>query len=127
MKSGDSFIMDMFDNIIKKLTDAADYTLKEAGKLTDTAKIKFAIATKEAAIEEEYQTIGKYSYADYTDPTSDNKDAIHAACEEIDKLIKEVNVLKSELAVHKKFKNCTECGTKIDKDMAYCYKCGHQQ
>jgi hypothetical protein len=119
--------MDLFENIVKKLTDAADYTLKEAGKLTDTAKTKISIASKEAAIEDELLKIGRYCYDEHADAAINNSDVIQMACSEIDKLTGELKNLNDELAVLKKFKICNECGTKIDRDMSYCHKCGHQQ
>jgi len=119
--------MDLFDNIAKKMTEAADYTLKEAGKLTETAKAKFAIASKEAAIEDELLKIGKYCYDEHTNSALNNSEAIQTACGEIDKMVKELKDLHAELAVLKKYKVCKECGAKIDKDMSYCYKCGNQQ
>ena len=119
--------MDLFDNIVKKLTDAADYTLKEAGKLTDTAKTKISIANREAAIEEEILKIGRYCYDEHADSAINNSDVIQVACSEIDRLNGELDILKAELAVLKKFKICPECGTKIDREMSYCHKCGHQQ
>jgi hypothetical protein len=119
--------MDLFDNFAKKVTEAADYTLKEAGKLTETAKAKLAIASKQASIEEELLKIGKYCYDEHADSTLNNSDAIQAACGEIDKLTKELKELHTGLAVLKKYKICPECGAKIDRVMSYCYKCGHQQ
>lgn len=119
--------MDIFENIAKKITEAADYTLKEAGKLTDTAKIKFSIASREAAIEDELMKIGKYCYDEHANAELNNAEPIQAACAEIDRLTKEIHNLNGELAVLKKFKVCSECGTKIDREMSYCYKCGHQQ
>jgi hypothetical protein len=119
--------MDLFDNIAKKITETADYTIKEAGKLTETAKSKLAIAAKESAIEDELLKIGKYCYDEHADSTLNNSEAIQAACGEIDKLMKDLKDLHSGLAVLKKYKSCPGCGSKIDRDMSYCYKCGHQQ
>jgi len=119
--------MDIFDNIAKKLTDAADYTIKEAEKFTGTAKIKFAIMNKESSIDDLYLKIGQYYYDQIIDSSIDNSIPIQAACDEISQLQNELKALNDELASLKNYKICVECGTKIDREMAYCYKCGKQQ
>ena len=119
--------MDIFENIAKKLTDAADFTIKEAEKFTGSAKIKFAIMNKESAIEELYLKIGQYCYDQNLDSSIDNSIPVKAACEEITVLKNELKNLCEELASLKNYKICSECGTKIDREMAYCYKCGHEQ
>lgn len=119
--------MDLWDDIVKKISDAADYTLKEAGKITDTAKIKLSIASKESTIDDIFLKIGKLHYEEHIDNSVDNGENIKAAFLEIEKLRSELKVLKSQLVITKKYKTCPECGAKIDREMSYCFKCGHEQ
>ena len=119
--------MDVLDNIAKKLSEAADYTMKEAEKLTGAAKIKFAIFTKQSQIDDIIFKIGQYCYEENSDPEINNSEPIKAACDEINVLKKELDNLNEEMAVFKKYKVCSKCGTKIDREAFYCFKCGEQQ
>jgi ribosomal protein L40E len=119
--------MEIFDNIAKKLTDAADFTIKEAEKLTGAAKAKFDILNKQNAIDDILIKIGTYVYDEYTDGALNNSEPIKAACVELKELYDQLNVLKEDLASKKNYKICEGCGAKIDRDMQYCHKCGKQQ
>lgn len=118
--------MDFWDNFSKKLTAAADYTAKEAEKLTGAAKLKFAILQAQNKYDDALQNIGQLRYDEYKLGV-DNNELIAAACAEVDGLAAQLEKMNIEMADIKNCRLCDACGAKVEKDMIFCPKCGTKQ
>lgn len=118
--------MDFWNDFTRKLTDAADFTVKEAEKLTGSAKIKFDIAVLEKHVEDIYTDIGKLRYDEIKNST-DNSEKILADASEIDTITERLEAMKVEYASLRNYKLCPGCGAKIDRDVMFCPKCGKPQ
>ncbi len=118
--------MDFWSDLSKKISSAADTTVKGAEKLTDIAKIKYSIATLRDKLEDVYIEIGSLHY-DEIRKGCDNSIEISEKCMEADGINSEIAEQTKKLAALKKYKNCESCGAKIEKDLAYCPECGTKQ
>lgn len=96
--------MDFLDELTHNLSKAAEYTVKKAGELTDTAKLKLKQNRAVNDIEDIYQEIGKLIYTQYKEHT-DETQTIAAKCFEIDKKKDEIQQILAEL---EKLKNAAK-------------------
>jgi hypothetical protein len=118
--------MDFWDDVYKKVSDAANYTAKETGKLTETAKLRFNLMREKSRLEEAYKAIGEICYKQFKSGESDEHvlakayDKVEASIVEIERINTQINDLKNT-------KECVSCEYKLDKEMVFCPKCGAKQ
>ena len=120
--------MDMWDNITEKVGKAAKTVGKEAVKLADAAKTKYNIAVREGKLEKLFESIGALHYDQLTSE-NDNSEKIANLVEEVDAIILELALLRSERAPEPEAKEpqavkCAGCGTELHDGAAFCHKCG---
>ncbi len=118
--------MEIWDDIVKKLTNAADYTIKEAEKLTSTAKLKFSIIDEENRLQSLYAMVGKRYY----DSLKDSEEILEeykAAFAEIKAKYEALEKMYEEQAASKNCNICPGCKSKVANDAAYCSVCGLKQ
>jgi len=119
--------MEILDDVIKKLSDAADYTIKGAEKLTDAAKQKLAIADEESKLRKLYAVLGKRYFdeqiADGCVPAehAETFGEIKAKKQKIAELKAEQQAAKEGCII------CPHCKSKVAKDDSYCKVCGLKQ
>jgi len=118
--------MEIWDDLIKQLTYAADQTIKEAEKLTSSAKLKFSISEEEHKLRSLYVAVGKYYYEKMKD-SEEIPENIKATFEEIDIKLANIEKLNEEQAIVKNCRICPGCKAKVAKDAPYCQNCGLKQ
>ena len=92
--------MDFFEELGVKFVKGAKYAGKKAGELTNTAKIRFALANLQADLDELYEKLGKLRYESICQGEDSDKEAI--LVEKIDSVKDNMEILKAELAASKK-------------------------
>ncbi len=118
--------MSIWDDITKRMSDAASFTKKKTGELTGIAKVKYSIHSEESKLSECYEEIGKLYYA-YQRENIDYVAEIAALIAEADVIKITISELKAELAKLQNATICPSCGAKLDNAMIFCPTCGTKQ
>ena len=115
-----------WEEISKKLSGAADYTVRETEKLTGMAKLKYKAANEKNRLSTLYRSLGSLVYARTRGEAVENgaEDALIA---QITEALAALAKLEAEMSVLRSWKLCVGCGTKIGAEMAFCPKCGTRQ
>lgn len=115
--------MKIISNISKKAADAANYTVKSAEKLTNTAKIQYKLHQAETKLECTYEGIGRLYYSAVMEG-DDTSAAISDLIVDVTELNLEIKGYRAQIADIKKQKVCPACGEMISGDSFYCKHCG---
>ena len=117
----------MENGILDKLQDVMIVAGREvestAKKLTEKAKLKYEIHTREGYLNELYIELGKKYYTEHKDDAEEDSEAGESFTE-IDNLLDELRDLRAELEELKGVRHCERCGAQVPKDADYCNKCG---
>lgn len=115
----------IFDDAVNTTKNVASAINKKAGEIVDEVKINLKISDVQGEIEKRYKDIGRIIY--------ENKKSGEDSALNVDEIVKELDVLFSKYADHKKTlaelkkKNiCFKCDTANPEDNNYCAKCGER-
>jgi rubrerythrin len=115
--------MAFFDNLSKKVGEAAKTAAKKSGELVETTKVNMAISSEEDKIKDIYTEMGKYTYSKYKG--GENVDAaMLQSCQQIDGIEENIVSLKEKLMQIKNSKLCPNCGQQVELSTVFCPKCG---
>ena len=115
--------MRFWDDVSKTATDAANYTVKKAGEITNAAKIKYRLHMAETKLAVTYEGIGRLYYSAVMDG-DDTTEAISDLMADITEINAEIAECKAQLADFKNKRVCPACGAEIANDSTFCSKCG---
>jgi hypothetical protein len=118
--------MAFFENLSKKVGEAAQTAAKKSGDLIEISKLSMSINSEEDKIQKAYEQIGKAVYEKFTAKQEVPSDFI-ASCEIIVAIEKTIIEIREKIAVVKNVKACTNCAAEIERDVAFCAKCGAKQ
>ncbi len=115
--------MAFFDNMGKKLGEAAQAAAKKSGELVEVTKLNVNINSEEDKIQKLYTQIGKKVFEKYSEAGTADADFIED-CEAIK--VHELNVknLREKILEVKNMKQCTGCGAELERNQIFCSKCG---
>ena len=65
--------MDFWDDVYKKVSNAANYTAKETGRLSELAKVKYNLMKEKAKLEDAYKEMGELYYNQMKNSEYDDK------------------------------------------------------
>ncbi len=117
--------MDLWNEISKTLYSAADYTVKEAEKLTGIAKLKYKRNALKAKLDLYYKSIGELKYAERNG--QEVADEMYSGLfEQVDAVLAEQKELESRLADLRDCVSCPQCGYKVQRGLSFCPKCGEK-
>ena len=109
--------MEIFEKIGEVASQTYKYTTEKADKIAKETKIKMKMNENKSKIEDLYNEIGEAVYRRHIATTKENFDEeIQNACEEIDKISKEIEQQNNELLNLKDRKQCPNCHEKIEKE-----------
>lgn len=114
---------DVFDNIISKANDFADFTGQKVGEMIDVSKIKISISNLKNSISKDYEEIGKYYY-DQKINGNDNSALIDTLIEDINEKNEKLSELNEEYEQIKNIVICPNCNAKNESENSFCKKCG---
>ena len=115
--------MNIFNNLKRGATDAANKAAKKTGEITNIAKLTMNIKNAETKLGDVYEEIGRLFYtAERTgeDCTSE----IAANIMKADKIKADIANYKAEIAVLRNVIVCENCGNEVNADYAFCNFCG---
>ncbi len=118
--------MDFWDDLSKKLSDAADYTVRETGKLTEIAKLKYRLSVLRGKENDLLRELGKIKYGECGGKETDAS-ACGSIVEQIRELRTEAEDISNRLAVLRNYKFCIACHEKMAASMTFCPYCGTKQ
>lgn len=120
--------MEIFEKISEVASQTYKFTTEKADKIARETKLRMKINENKAKIEELYNEIGEMVYRRHISQSKEEFDeGINNACEQIDKISKEIEKQNHELLSLKDRKQCSNCYEKIEKQAKYCPNCGFQQ
>ncbi len=120
--------MEIFDKIGEVASQTYKYTTEKADKIARETKLRMKMNENKAKIENLYNEIGEAVYRKHIARAKENFDEeIKNACEEIDRISKEIEQQNNELLNIKDRKQCPNCHEKIEKEAKYCPNCGMKQ
>lgn len=120
--------MEIFEKIGEVASQTYKFTTEKADKIARETKLRMKMNENKAKIEALYNEIGETAYRRHISQSKEEFDEeIKNACEQIDKIAKEIEQQNHELLSLKDRKQCPNCHEKIEKEAKYCSNCGMQQ
>jgi len=119
--------MEFWDTISKTVSEAADYTAREATRLTRIAKLKYKLAMLKARLDTLFAKLGRVKYDELKGTASSDTAAYDDLITKIDNIKEEITKIEDELAKLKNVRICASCRSVIGLDMAFCPRCGAKQ
>ena len=86
--------MALFDDLTKKAAKLTEKTIEKTGELADEAKLKIAIKSQEADLDDVYKELGKRYYHLLKDPEYD--DYSHDLVDQADSILAKIEELKNQ-------------------------------
>lgn len=115
--------MAFFENLGKKVGEAAQAAAKKSGELVEVTKLNVNINSEEDKIQKLYSQIGKAIYEKYC-ATGAADGGIKDICESIKVHEQNIRALREKIAEVKGTKQCVGCGAEMEKAQIFCSKCG---
>ena len=86
--------MALFDDLTKKAAKLTEKTIEKSGELAEEAKLKIAIKSQEASLDDVYKELGKRYYHLLKDPeyNDDSSDLVNQA----DSILNKIEELKNK-------------------------------
>ncbi len=113
--------MDFFDKLGETLVSAGKDVGQKAKDVSEIAKLKLDIKSKEDFVQKQYAALGEVYYAKHKDDEN---------CEEAEQffLIKEaldeISRMKSEVLRIQGAEECPKCGARMPEGALFCSSCG---
>jgi rRNA maturation endonuclease Nob1 len=117
--------MSFFQNLGKKVGDAAKGVKEKIDELAAIAKLNKSIADENKKIAQAYTDIGKKVYEFYKQGELIH-DSFADECQTIDLAEKAIVSFQEQILNHKNLKKCPNCGNEVAKDVLFCPKCGNK-
>jgi len=116
--------MSFLDDLKKSISGAADYTVKKTEEVTETAKLRREIRSRNAALAKCFETIGRAYYKKERGTQEAPDGVIAAQMSEADRIKGEIAELRRQLAKLQGYAICQACGAQISEKSVFCPLCG---
>lgn len=115
--------MAFFENLGKKVGEAAQAAAKKSSELVEITKLNASIGTETDKIQKLYNQIGKLVYEKYAE-TGEADENVVAECAEIAEHELNIKELRKKVAEVKGLRQCAGCGAEMERNQVFCSKCG---
>lgn len=120
--------MEFFDKLGKKASETYNAATEKGAKIAKETKLKMAMNTYKAEIEDMYQEIGKKVYEKHiTESVMNNEEELREEFNKIDTIAEKIEEARQDIMKLKDKKQCQNCFYEIDADYNYCPNCGAKQ
>lgn len=113
--------MAFLDKATETLNNVSKDVLDKAKEIKELVGLTNQVASQENLIEKYYKELGQFVYEHKDEEIAEG---IAERVTLIDAAFEEAARLKKELLKKKGYKACENCGFEMDKDAAFCSKCG---
>ncbi len=117
--------MSFFQNLGKKVGEAAQGVKSKTDELAAVAKLNKSIADETKKIQQAYTNLGMKVY-DLYKQSGEIDDLFADNCQIIKMAEDAIAVFKEQILEIKNIKKCPDCGTESLRDVQFCPKCGHK-
>ena len=117
--------MDIWNEITRTVSGAADQTVKGAEKLTDIARLKYRLNLLKSKLEDAYRDIGRLRFAEHCGETVSHEEYDDLLTKAAD-LDRQIRVCQTRLADLQDYLTCPQCGNRMKKGLNFCPKCGEK-
>ena len=113
--------MEFFDKLSESLVSAGKDVRQKAKDVSEIAKLKLDIKSKEDYVQKQYEELGRSYYEKHKDEEE---------CEEaeqfflIKEAVEEIERMKAEVLRIQGSAECPKCGAKMPEGAVYCSNCG---
>ena len=111
------------EKIISDLKKTAVSAAQKTGELVEIGKLKLACSCTQDKIDDAFIVLGKSIYSAEKKGT-DEEYKIQQTIAEIDSLYEKLAEQEEELMVLKNCKKCASCGSMMERNAAFCSRCG---
>lgn len=115
--------MAFFEKVGETLAAKGKNVADKAKEVAEINRLNGLIHTQQNMIEKTYREIGEIVYENRADLEAGD---VSGQMEQLDALWKETRRLQREILKVKGLQQCEKCGAEIDRDVAFCPKCGAQ-
>lgn len=113
--------MDFFDKLGETLATAGKDVGQKAKDVSEAAKLRLDIRSKEDFVEKQYEALGKLYYEEHKDePDCEQAEQIFL----IKEALEEIERMKAEVLKIHGSTECQDCGAKMPEEAAFCSNCG---
>ena len=113
--------MEFFDKLSESLVSAGKDVSQKAKDVSEIAKLKLDIKSKEDYVQKQYEELGRSYYEKHKDEEE---------CEEAEQFflireaVEEIERMKAEVLRIQGSAECPKCGAKMPEGAVYCSNCG---
>jgi len=115
--------MALFENLGKKIGEAAQTAAKKSGELVEVTKLSMNISSEEDKIQKLYAKIGKGVYQSFCSG-SPVPEEFKGDCEAVRTHEETIKNLRAKILEVKNLKICKGCGAEVEINTVFCSKCG---
>lgn len=114
---------DIFEDISKKISKTAEDVGRKTNEVIERQRLRNQIVTMEREIGLLYESMGKILWERYEEEQVVQAEFL-VSCETIAEKKDMIEQYKADLLAFSGTKACKTCGAVLDKDDAFCKKCG---
>lgn len=115
--------MGTFEEILNKAKRGAEAVGQKTGDFIEVTKLKMAASDVDKEIAATFEGLGRLVY-DAQKSEEDVSEMIEECIQSIDELQEAADAIREQIYSYKNMNRCVACGAVIDKDAAFCSKCG---
>ncbi len=115
--------MGTFEEILNKAKRGAEMVGQKTGDFVEVTKLKMAASDIEKEIAATFEGLGRLVY-DAQKSDEDVSEMIQDCIDSIDELQEASEAIHEQIYSYKNLHRCVVCGAVIDKEAAFCSKCG---
>jgi len=114
--------MGTFEDILNRAKRGAEFVGQKTGDFVEVTKLKMAASDIEKEIAATFEGLGRLVY-DAQKSEEDVSEMIADCVASIDELQEAADAIREQIYTYKNVNRCV-CGAAVEKDAAFCSKCG---
>jgi len=116
--------MGIIEDVVENAKTAAAFVGKKAEDLGNISKLKFTESHLSEEIKRKFQLLGQLTYDQALKESTEHDSKSWEIIEDLKRLHEELAAVRNIITGLKNKAVCKCCGKKLEKDAAFCSKCG---